>query len=207
MKLVIFDFDGTLVELKADWDKIRSELYEYFRGLGVEAEFRPIRNTVEWAAGKVSDTGAALAKAQEIIEKEELVGAEKSAVIVKREVLEKLGGGGFRMVVLSKNCRACIERAFEIHGIGGFFNRIISWGDAKTKPHPDGIESAVEEAKHDKGNVWMVGDSGDDVQAAQAAGVNFVGVLTGQLDREGFAKLGVKHIIPDVNEICSILGC
>jgi phosphoglycolate phosphatase-like HAD superfamily hydrolase len=52
----------------------------------------------------------------------------------------------------------------------------------------------------------MVGDAGNDVIMAQAAGVEPIVVLTGHLNEREAHALGVRHVIPDVTKIEDVLS-
>jgi len=89
------------------------------------------------------------------------------------------------------------------------FVQIISAYDlpdhSRGKPHPDMIQAilAAQDIKPDE--AVMVGDAVGDVRMALSAGVRPIVVLTGQLNRQGAMRLGVKDIIPSVADLESAL--
>lgn len=67
------------------------------------------------------------------------------------------------------------------------------------RPAPDMIRRAMEiVGVEDPGDVSATGDTIADIEAARAAGVLAVGVLTGKLDRDDFAATDADHVIDGV---------
>lgn len=72
-KLIIFDLDGTLVELSIDYNYIRKLLREFFKN---KSEFSPLLSTIK----KLSKTDQELMSALKIISDEEFKAAEQIKV-------------------------------------------------------------------------------------------------------------------------------
>ncbi len=57
-----------------------------------------------------------------------------------------------------------------------------------------------------KENLIYVGDTIFDAQAARAAQIEFIGVLTGATTKEEFLRIGAKYIINSIAELPSLIG-
>jgi phosphoglycolate phosphatase len=95
-------------------------------------------------------------------------------------------------------------------GIPPVFSQIESvynLEDAKyAKPHPHMLQKIMIKQNILPENTIMVGDASNDVRMARAAGIEPIVVLTGHLNRNEAAELGVKHIIDDVNQLEKVLA-
>jgi HAD superfamily hydrolase (TIGR01509 family) len=69
----------------------------------------------------------------------------------------------------------------------------------RTKPHPDLVAAAVEKAGG--GDAVMVGDSTWDCEAAQRAGLETVGVLTGGFSEDELLEAGASCVFRSVGEL------
>jgi phosphoglycolate phosphatase len=101
---------------------------------------------------------------------------------------------GFVGVVSNKQGRFLRIEARTL-GWAGKLGSLVGAGDAaRDKPHPDQILLALAAARIPAGaNVWYVGDTGVDLQAARAAGAT--AVLVGDAAHDG----GVAALAPDLH--------
>jgi HAD superfamily hydrolase (TIGR01509 family) len=75
--------------------------------------------------------------------------------------------------------------------------------DDASKPAPDLVLAALEELQLPAGRCAMVGDTVYDGQACQAAGVVFLGVLTGPATEEELLQAGARAVWRDVAHLRS----
>ena len=89
-----------------------------------------------------------------------------------------------------------------------YVNIIIGADSVKNvKPSPEGLEKAIKILGAEMKNVLYVGDSEVDAEAAEKAGIDFAGVLTGTTCKESFAGYANVFIMKDLNELHTfILG-
>lgn len=71
-----------------------------------------------------------------------------------------------------------------------------------TKPAPDGLLLAVSELGLKKECVLYVGDSFVDARAAESAGIDFMGVMTGTTTREEFMKYPAVRLADNLEFVC-----
>jgi HAD superfamily hydrolase (TIGR01509 family) len=74
-----------------------------------------------------------------------------------------------------------------------------------TKPDPDLVNSALQQANGDPGDAVMVGDTPWDVHAAADAGVRTIAVLSGGFAIEELRESGAVAVFESVKELCEQL--
>ena len=127
-----------------------------------------------------------------------------------RELLRALYEAGRpRAVVTTKLSRRITEFLAE-RGEQALVDFVIGYDEVKTqKPAPDGLLAACErfwrEHGTDKREVVYVGDNAVDAQAAQAAGIDFVGVASGTTLRGVLETYPHIAVLNGVDEIAGML--
>jgi phosphoglycolate phosphatase len=165
-KALIFDWDNTLVDT---WPVIHAALFETFTAMGhapwtlAETKIRVRLSMRESFPVLFGDRWTA---ARDIID--QLVACEGAG-----EALSGLKQAGFYLAVIS-NKTGAILRAEALHlGWNGYFGQVIGAGDAaRDKPAPDPVALALDGSGIAAGEqVWMIGDSGVDMEIAHATGL------------------------------------
>ncbi len=213
LKLIVFDFDGVIIEGSNEG---------YFRcyhkaleAVGVSLSPKEERQRIldEWGKGYIpqleyllKEKPEALPIAIKAYEK-----CYRSPVFYKdikliegaRESLERLSKQ-YNLAIATGMIRASLEnliKKFEIN----FFKKILTVDDIKRvedrKPSPFILNGLLKYFKISKDETAYVGDSERDVQTAKNAGIRPIVVLTGHLTKDEAEKLGVKHIIQDINHL------
>ena len=180
IKMVLFDFDGTLTKPGAlDFDEIKAAIgcpheipvLEYMRGIT-----DPVRRQ------EVSD----------ILDTFETRGAEISEPNTGAEtIIPYLKEQGILVGILTRNTLKTVIRALEnFEGVTiSDFDVVITRDDElKPKPHPEGIFWAAEKMGIRPENILMVGDFAFDMDAGKRAGA-----VTVFLDNHGEKRLEVKR--------------
>lgn len=94
------------------------------------------------------------------------------------------------------------DRVFKKFNIPNIFEDVITIYDLDdprhAKPHPFMANKIMQNAGVPPNKTVLVGDAESDMQMAWNAGIEPVAVLTGHLDRDEAAQLGVRHIIDNV---------
>ena len=117
-------------------------------------------------------------------------------------VLRTLHEAGYRVGVVTTKYRHRVEDALERDGLRAFVEVIVGADDVpRPKPAPDGLLQAADSLKIPAGDCVFVGDSEVDAQAARAAGIGFVAVLSGTTAAEMFARYPVRAVLGGVGEI------
>lgn len=109
-----------------------------------------------------------------------------------RDALAALNSRGVRLAVATGKTRAGLARALERSGLGECFTALRCADQTQPKPHPAMLFELAEELETVPGRLLMVGDTSHDLEMAQAAGAQAVGVTFGAHGRgelERFAAL------------------
>jgi phosphoglycolate phosphatase len=196
-RLIVFDFDNTIVHSRIDFAGIRRELILLFRGAGVpEAVDDRLANL---SIGEMIDTGVAYApsthaEAWRIVLDYETDGMRHSTVEADAaSALQALREAGFRLSVLTNNARPATLTALDLFELRSAFDLILTRDEVPMKPDPTGITQAMTHFGIGGSDTVMVGDSWLDGTAARRAGVPFIGFRPrpGVLDERGVAYWAV----------------
>ena len=121
------------------------------------------------------------------------------------EVLKTLSKNGKNVMIVSTKGRERIEEFFEIVGLKQEIDFILGGEDVKkVKPNPEGILTVIERFGLQREEVLYIGDSVIDAQAAQKAGVDFVGVTSGVTTTEELEQFSHVMILKDIKGILEI---
>lgn len=217
MLAVLFDMDGTLLELDVDIESVRAELRALFAARGYDAEMRPILQRIDEAADAVSSSAdereAIIAEARAVIDRAEVDAAARArACDGARDVLTQLAGDGTPFGLLTDNSRACVRPALAAAGLDHVAWReesVLTRDDVQApKPDPAGIVRAARVLLPGGGELTMVGDSPRDIAAARAAGallddvvVRAVAVRGGRSSHEALAAASPDRTIDDLSQL------
>jgi pyrophosphatase PpaX len=98
------------------------------------------------------------------------------------QVLERLRDEDRKLGVVTVKSRRTVELTFELLPLGSYFEVVVNGDDVEEhKPHPAGLERALELLDASTEGAAYVGDSPFDLQAAKAAGIASIGVTWGRI--------------------------
>ena len=217
IRLVAFDFDGTLVDSHAT---IVAAMIEAFEGHGrlppAAAAVRdiiglPLDASVMRLLPPGSDDQAEIAA---------IGGRYRSAYAAKttepghidplfpgvREVLDLLDAHGTAYGVVTSKSRRGLTRALAQHGLGARFVTLQTADDGPCKPHPFLLERAMATAGAAPTSTVMIGDTTYDVEMARNAGVEAIGVAWGAHEPGALRAAGARAVLGRLEELPSHLG-
>jgi len=120
------------------------------------------------------------------------------------KVLTMLKEQGAKIGIISTKFRYRIMDLMDQKFPADFFDVVVGGEDVKTpKPSPEGVFYAMEKLNAKKHNTLYIGDSIIDGQTAEAAGVDFVGVLHGTTTRHELSVYPHIEISDDLNVLIS----
>lgn len=210
-KAVLFDLDGTLIDSLPD---IHAALNETMASYG-EPPFTPEAVGAMVGAGVqvlIERAYAALGKAIDPASRDKVVARYLSIYGPRAtelttlnagasDALRLLTEGGFRLGVVTNKPRAETDEILKHFGV---FDRmeLVVGGDAgpRKKPAPDLLLFAAQELGLEPGDVVFVGDSENDVEAAQSAGMKVI-ALRGGYTTIGADALGADLVLDRLDEI------
>ena len=174
---VVYDLDGTLVELAVDWDAVADAV------LDVYAEHALIPPTEElWGLLGAADDYGIRAEVEEAIASHERPGARESARLPLGDRLTEApdGGGSHPPAgVCSLNCEEACRIAVETHGLTDALvaDAVVGRDTVETrKPDPGSLLAAIDRLGAAPADALFVGDSRSDAVAAERGGVDFAWV-------------------------------
>ncbi len=232
MRMIVFDFDGVILDsvnpLFSHLDGLRRSLHALGREFPDDAFFR-----MEWGKGttdflnrsfeeKLRNALLAIIRYEE----EHLAQSPRYCSLAPTLAIDTLRNSGIATGILTNRS---FNSLFKHTKKSGFFadrfDIIVSIGSelvviperryAITPHHkPDGrsFDPIIAHAASrgiDKNEILFVGDAHADLCAARSAGIRFVGVLTGVLNkREYWRELGLsdKDIINSIDDLPKLLG-
>ena len=230
IELIVFDKDGTLVELHAPWGRWAEKVGEALAALIPPQQFL---SRIGWDTATrriMPETPLAIASAATLqaviatwlyeaglgwtaaMSRATAVTTETAAplappVCALQPLFATLAARGLKLAVVTSDDRAGVERDLGPHGVVHYIDPIIG-GDAglATKPAPDMLLAACVAAGVVPARTMVVGDSLADMWMGRSAGAALVvGVLSGA----GTAAVLVPHadmVLPSVAELVTLIA-
>ncbi len=195
LNTVIFDFDYTLGDTTNGI--VRSAQYALEQMGEEERTYEEIKKTIGLS---LSETYKALtgnmdeARADRFFdlfkEKADEVMVDSAQLYPGvKEMLVSLREQGYRLGIVTTKFAYRVRNIMKKFDAEELLDVVIGVGDVtKVKPDPEGLLLAVKQIGVKKEDALYVGDSYVDAKAAEAAGMRFVGVLTGTTTLEMFEK-------------------
>lgn len=205
-RAVLFDLDGTLID---SFDGIVDIFQETLTALGTSATEQAVREVIgmpladcfaRFVAGNEVDRAVIRYRARYEVRMHDISPPFPGTV----ELLGALRAAGLGTGIVS-NKRATAVRAI-LERKGWPLSVIVGEGDGfASKPAPDMLHHACDRLSLTREQVLYVGDSALDAAAARAAGIDFAGVLTGELKSfSEFPHVGVFATLGDLHH--ALLG-
>ncbi len=201
IRAILFDLDGTLVESPIGFDEMKRRVLALARQFGVDATpWSPwptleIVARVREALGCESGDAAArfAVSANQAIIAVEMDAAQDAAPIPGvPEMLRSLDAQGYAVGIVTRNCRAAVERALARQPLA--CRALLTRDDvAHVKPDPRHLTDALEAMGMAGQKALMCGDHPMDIAAGRGIGAVTVGVL-----RPGVAAAAMAEAQPDL---------
>ena len=214
LKSVIFDLDGTLVDSKIDFRRMKRESIRLLEAVGVpkglvsvdmlnyeiEKRSRAYLRSIGVSEEAIQRT---FQRVTEIMNEAELEAVEKAQLLDGvEETLEKLKTDGLLLGIITRGCREYVLRILEKFGLRRFFGAIAARDDvAKPKPDPEHPTYLIEILGVKPSETLLVGDHPIDALCAKEVGINCVLV---QRRTNNFQQ--AYQTIHDLRELLSILS-
>jgi phosphoglycolate phosphatase len=204
--LVVFDWDGTLVDSTG---MIAECLQRACSDLGLDVpDERSARHVI--GLGLV-DALRMVAPALPAERYPELTNAYRTHFLRgdaavplfagARELLEDLRAAGYMLAIATGKSRRGLERALEQHAVGGFFACTRCADEGQPKPHPDMLLHLMERLDVSPERTLMIGDTTHDLQLAANAGASAIAVSSGA---HSAAELEATADVPVVASIAEL---
>ena len=121
------------------------------------------------------------------------------------ELLQRLKEEGMHSAVVSNKADYAVKALNEI-----YFNGLLEAGVGEKegiarKPAPDEVNEVLRLLDMYKKKAVYIGDSEVDIETAENAGMDCIGVSWGYRDRKWLQECGAKVIVDDVNQLAQLL--
>lgn len=162
---VVYDLDGTLVDLVVDWDAVARTVSALFERHGHD----PSDGKLWWLLNRSDDVGLR-EDVEAIISENECEGAHRSARLPHADDLPLTVPTG----VCSLNCEAACRLALDTHELATHVDAVVGRDSASTyKPDPDPLFVTLRSLGVPPEDALFIGDSERDELTAERAGVAF----------------------------------
>ena len=214
IKLVIFDFDGTLADTK---ENIILTFQMTMKELGVEIKSRQecaatIGLTLE-DAFKVLYPGMAAEKYIMLRDTYRRIFKENRKILVPglfpevMETLEELRRRGYLMSIASSRLSPSLHSFLEDMKIAHLFEYAVGGDNVEhPKPAPDAVLQILRHYNLSAEEAFVVGDMPFDINMATNAGVKSCGVTWGNADAAQLKESGANYIIDKMSQLLEILN-
>jgi HAD superfamily hydrolase (TIGR01549 family) len=203
---VVLDIDGTLVDTNYQhaiaWHRALRErgyvvqLWQIHRHIGMGGD----QIVTALVGEEVERTDGDAIREAEGEAYGELIG-EVQAMDGATELLEELHDEGLKVILASSAKEGEVEHYVALLSAHDLVEGWTTSADVeRTKPHPDLIHAALEKSGSESPTV-MVGDSTWDVEAAGAAGVPTLAVLTGGFSEAELREAGAVEVCESIGEL------
>ena len=201
----VFDWDGTLVDTMAMIYRANVASLRHY-GITMSREWFRERYTPDWRRGYM-ELGIPEHLWDEMAGRwaSEMARMRPRAMPWARRALRDLRRHGVRVGLVTASTRGVVEPNIERLDLAGVFETAWYSDDvARSKPHPEALERALEELGVAAADTVYVGDTIVDLEMATAAGASFAAVGS-TMSETAFRAAGVERVWPGVADWASDL--
>lgn len=212
MKLITFDFEGTLVDFQWQlsaavaetvcWLQTKGIARNHFGGLDYAGIFNLVQEKEgEWGFAPGELTG----EIGTIYDRYDLDAATRwQAVPELLKTLQSLEK--YRLALISNVGRLGLAAVLDKFGLRQTFGLVVSRNDvSQLKPAPEGINRALSWAGVSKDQATHIGDSITDLRAARAAGIKVGLVIGGENRANELAGANPDFLLPRLADLIKAL--
>lgn len=214
IKVVIFDFDGTLADSVPSIHKTANELAVLYgvKPISMErvvaAVGAGIESFLEWVFPvPAKKLGIKKVKADYVKHYKINHNYRLKAYPGVKAALLKLKKRGIKMSIVSNKLGEFVKSSCKAVGINGFFDSVYGRGDLKKdKPHPYPVQHVMKEYNVSKEEIILVGDSRYDIETAKRAGIKSVYLDYGYDNPKAVKKMKPDYVLSSFKGILKIIG-
>ena len=214
LRLVLFDFDGTLCDSAATIIRLMQQACGEC-GLPIP-EARKIRGNIghgisysalDYVGGDGSKA-AKLADCYRRLSREEYLSGTAPLDPLftgAKSVLQALSNQGYLTGIITNKSRTGLQSLIERHGLDALIDVSLTADDCAVKPAPDMALMAMRQMGVDKSDTLLVGDTEIDAGCALNAGIGFIGVSWGYHRAELLRERGAISILQECDSLPDIV--
>ena len=215
-RLVVFDWDGTVVDSQANIAAAVAEAWKVL-DLGPAPDRAAVRRVVGLP---LAGAFARLLPEAGPAEIAALVQRYRDAfATMRRQVqfhepmfpgvvaaLDALDAAGLQAGVATGKSRRGLDASLAHHDLARRFVTLQTGDTGPGKPHPDMLLRAMAEAGCDAGETVMIGDTSFDMEMARSAGTMAIGVGWGYHEVEELEASGAAHVLESFADLADALS-
>ncbi len=218
VEAVVFDLDGTLIQSKIDYGKMRRRAVEILAEAGAAAgelvQSRRVWEIIMGGETMLKEMGLSTEKRKETVRRinEALNNIELESVDEVKptpyahEALEELRRRGLRIGVATRSCNAYAIRSLELTNLVRFIDVLLARDDVDhPKPDPRHLLQVVESVGASLSAVVFVGDTTTDMKTAEEAGIAFIGFLRDDEWGRRLREAGCEILIDDLRKLVDLI--
>ena len=123
-----------------------------------------------------------------------------------KDFLNAIRTNGMRTGLVSNVGGKTLAKALTKLGLAEFFDVALSRNDVlNLKPHPDGLNLAIQKLEISKDKSIFLGDSLDDVNAARNAGIRIMIITDGENGKEDILAAKPDRVIQNYDELLRVI--
>lgn len=219
MDLVIFDLDGTLVQLDFTAEgmrSVRSNLQPLFAEVGVERKFKPLLVDLTDALEAVSETADENTAARVRDDAFQQVEAMERDAVSRQHVykdantvFEQVAASDATLAIATNNTREAAKISIDAAGFPEPDYLVAVDDISRPKPDPAMIDALLDRLNSSPSSMVMIGDKKTDAQSAyQASADTETTVATILVNRDGEKQDStlVDHNIVSLTEVFEVLS-
>lgn len=176
IKLLIFDFDDTLLHLNVDWFSFEKELYSAFN-VNSELESKLSSFTLPQKLNYLSNDSISLKKSLSLQEKYESICVASKDYLLFGPMLDFLTlarSKGFSIAIVSANLSSTIKSILNDLKLTASVDLVVGRDTCKkTKPDKEPILFALKKLDFNNSESLFIGDSINDSLSSKSANVSF----------------------------------
>ncbi len=210
-KLVIFDWDGTLMD---SVDRIVFSMQASATALSfTPPSYDQAKQIIGLSLPKAIQTLFPSANAEQVQlltsqYKHQYVEVNTTATPLFEHALElliNLKQKNKLLAVATGKARAGLQRVWQVSDTEHFFHASRCADESISKPDPDMINSLLKELNIEKYEAVMIGDTSYDLEMAQRAGVDSIGITHGVHDNKVLSHYEPRAIVDSLAELYMLL--
>lgn len=167
---MVFDLDGTLVDLAVDWPAVLDEIAQLLEPY-LDRPLRELDRTEVFAAARAHGVYRELV---DLVDARERRGADDAVALAGvRDLVDRSGPIGICTANARRTAEIALDRFDALDAVDAVVARETT---REGKPHPQPLLACVDRLGVDPGNAVFVGDDPRDAAAASGAGTSFLHV-------------------------------
>ena len=211
-RVVIFDWDGTLMDsagqivqavqlAAADVGLLVPEAASIRSGIGTsfDAQYQRLFVLGSEQADRARDDGVYEAFRQAFCHRYEQGKSRLFSVVL--QLLTRLKQQKVVLAIATSGTRSMLNAMLTSYALEDFFSHTYCGDEITAKPAPDMLEAIVHDSKIEIDQAVMVGDSVYDIQAANNAGMDSIGISTGVSSSQALSAAGALMVLDVLDQL------